>query len=240
MRETFALRGAHVRALLGFVVMSTIVECTQKEARADDESVKTLSTPPPPHHFGDRGDLVIPVLSTSIGTVGSPETSAAGFGISHFSFVAQGGGPRQTGTQYSFTPNADVFVAKHVSIGAALRFNYFVNTYSDHIFPDDRELALGFSPRVGYTFPVSEHVAIWPRVSFGMNAYDTISTGGPPVQNPFELVTSVDVQVVYSIDRSFYVAVAPSLTVSGFPDNGGYASDFTAAFGSSFNAGFVL
>jgi hypothetical protein len=240
MRETFSHRDARVCALLVFSAGFLISNCAENLAFADDESVKTLSTPPPPHHFGDRGDLVIPMLTAGFGTAGDPEYSAAGFGIDHFSYVSQVGGPRQTGTTYSFTPNADIFIGKHVSIGAALHVNYYVDTFADQSSPDDRQLALGFSPRVGYAFPVSDHVSIWPRVSFGMNAYDAIDSGPLDVLVPFELVAKLDVQFVYSIDRSFYVAVAPSLTLTGFPENGEYASEFEAALGSSFNAGFVL
>ncbi len=250
MRETISLRGAHVRALLGFIAISTIAECTQKEARADDESVKTLSTPPPPHRFGERGDVVFPIAGVSFGAgLGALGGYSVGpVGIDYWSSPDPNGG-RDTSSNFSFDPTADFFVARHFSIGGSIIVGYSNNTYTPPPNADPTttspassqgQISLGLLPRIGYAIPVSDHFSIWPRVGGGIVAVDNTGTNVGPPPTPFEFRGTVDLSLLYHIDKTFFVSVAPGLSVGGAPKTTDAQSEFDLSFGTAATLGFVL
>jgi hypothetical protein len=246
MREAFSLRGAHVRALLVVIAPLIVGDCTEKLAFAEAHTTTSTVESPPTHHFGDKGDVILPVLGGGIDLSNGLTYSVAGMSISHQSTEDVYG--RNNFTAFSFQPSADFFVSRHVSIGGQIGFSY--NRFTTHPTSygisqsygstDMGGFTLGLAPRVGYLFPMSEHFALWPRVAIGAAAQYTI---GPDAQVPLTPVTisgALDFGLVYAVDRRFYVAFTPSFAVAGFPQVGSGYSSFSTSFDTSFTAGFVL
>lgn len=241
MRETFSHRDAHVRALLVISAGFLISNCSENIALADDASVETLSTPPPPHHFGDKGDVVIPMLAASIGygLAGGPQFSAAGFSL-QYSEYPTGGDATLKSTLIAFAPSADFFVARHWSIGGQASFLYLRQTADSadgSAAITSATMTVGLAPRIGYAIPLGDHVTLWPRLMIGGSAAGNFADSGPM---PVSLMATADLPVIYSFDRHFFVSIAPSVTVAGNPKYGIYDSAISTAFQSVFRAGFVL
>jgi hypothetical protein len=250
MRESFSHRNAPVCALLVISAGFLISSCAENVAFADDESIKTLSTPPPPHRFGERGDVVLPIAGVAFGTgLSNLGVYSIGPVAFYYSSSPDPGGGRDTSSSFSFDPTADFFVARHLSIGGSILVGYSNTSYTPPPNADPTttspassqgQISLGLLPRIGYAIPVSEHFSIWPRVGGGMIAVDNTGTSPAPPPTPFEFRGSADLSFIYHIDKTFFVSVAPGLNVGGAPKTTDAQSEFDLSFGTAATLGFVL
>jgi hypothetical protein len=117
------------------------------------------SDEPPGPRFGDPGQLVI-----------SSDANA-----SIFAQLA----PGDNTYVLQLSPAVDVFVARHLSVGAGADFSYQATTFSDS--SADRYMWFGIAPRVGYDIPLSDHVSLWPKLGTDVG-YSRILSG--PVSGP--------------------------------------------------------
>ncbi len=253
MRRTTSRRAAVSRIFTGIFGTILGVSCNLPDARADDESVRTIGGPSAPHRFGDRGDVVLPIFGAFFGGGfaggfgGGSAGGLTGYSLGAFSFTHDSSVQsfeRQESTTFSFAPNLDFFVARHLSLGGTIGVGYanFKSTPvagapADTPGFDDGEVNVSIAPRVGYVVSLGDHVAMWPRISVGAGVVDGLGGTGPM---PVNLGASADLQFVYSIDRRFYVAVGPTLAVYGNPKYGIYESSFGTALSGAFQTGFVL
>ncbi|MEO7111230.1 MAG: hypothetical protein ABI183_12400 [Polyangiaceae bacterium] len=252
MRETFSLRGAPVRALLGIFAGLLVSNCAENFAFADDETIRTISTPSPAHHFGDRGDVVFPLAGVALGGsgLGGLATYSAGpIGFQYDSSSDDSGG-RYTQSYFSIEPTADFFVARHLSIGGTVSVAYSNLAYSapSNATPtlgglpsSQGELSLGLVPRIGYAFSVGDHVTIWPHIGGGIVASDNTGSDQGPTSIPFQFRGNADLAILYHVDRHFFVSVAPTLFIGGEPKLADVdQSNFLLSFGTDVTLGLVL
>lgn len=235
-------RAAVIRAFLGILASILGVNCTLPDARADDGSVRTIEAPSPSHRFGDRGDLVIPVLGA--------RSTAYGFGgeVGGFSFSegrTSAGATQSSNASVAFAPSLDLFVARHFSLGLTGGVAYTHMAFGSSLGSTDetKTLTASFIPRVGYAFPVGDHFAVWPRVAFGLDTVDVIQSDPNLVTGsnvPFTAHGSFDVDLVYVVDRRLFVAVDPALVVVAAPEQMQYPAQHEVGFDSSLEIGFVL
>ncbi|MGH7328550.1 MAG: hypothetical protein ACREJX_09395, partial [Polyangiaceae bacterium] len=179
--------------------------------------MRTIEAPSPPHRFGDRGDVVIPIVSGTFSANGFTG-DVAWIGFSHdVSGDGLVGGRQQTNT-FFVKPELDVFVARHFSVGGTASFSYF--RLADSPGPsvegesaDATTVMAAIAPRLGYAFTLGDRVTIWPRVGGGIAAYDSTGNLAMP-QTPFVATASLDMPIIYAFDRHLYVSIDPTLSMS--------------------------
>ena len=221
----------------GLGLSAMIVQCNESEARADEPP-----SPPPQHHFGDRGDVVFPLLGGSI-DLGGTSAYVSAFGFSRYSGAS--GAANITTTMVSFAPSADFFVARHFSLGGTVSANYSRYTYpaepaQNMLGSSSGTIHVGIAPRVGFVAPLGEHTALWPRLQIGVGATDTVGDYDGYVVNPFSFTATVDMPFVYAVDRHFYASIAPFVEGTWLPKAGGVSAGTGLALGSHVEVGFVF
>jgi hypothetical protein len=77
-------------------------------------------------------------------------------------------------TTISFSPAADFFIAKNISVGGALLFEYDKAGSSD-------ATRFGIGPRVGYNYAFTDMLGIWPKIGFSYShtSRSTDTAAGP-------------------------------------------------------------
>ncbi len=172
---------------------------------------------------GEQGTIAIDQVS------GFRISSLGGFsyagpvGITYQSLHADsmGGAPAitQKTTTFFLAPSFDVFVFDRFSIGALTEFAW--QNSSVELTPPgaaasklDLPATTSFTllPRLGYVFRVGDRVALWPRLGVGYGARQEV-VGASKVSTG-ALLLDVDVGLLYRIDETFYLRLAPQLTVA--------------------------
>jgi hypothetical protein len=114
-------------------------------------------------------------------------------------------------TTISFSPAADFFVAKNISVGGALLFEYDKAGSSDAV-------RFGIGPRVGYNFAFTDMLGLWPKIgfSFSHTGHSTDTSVGPGTTltrsgtgNAFAL--NLFVPVMFHPVPHFFVGFGPFL-----------------------------
>lgn len=173
---------------------------------------------------GEAGTIAIDQLSGfRISSLGG-FSYAAPVGVTYQSMHTEGvaGGPAvtQKATTFFLAPAFDVFVIDQLSIGALVEFAW-QNTSVELTPPGaataklDLPATTSFTllPRVGYVFHVGDRVAIWPRLGVGYGSRQVVTTGTDKTTQG-ALLLDVDVGLLYRINETFYLRLAPQLTLS--------------------------
>jgi hypothetical protein len=114
-------------------------------------------------------------------------------------------------TSIQLAPAADYFVANNLSIGGFVAFDY--TTSGDN---DSSRFSIG--PRVGYNFPFSDLVSIWPKGGFSYaHTSSTVSVPGSGGSNVSTTTSSgafalnIFVPVMFHPVRHFFAGFGPFL-----------------------------
>jgi hypothetical protein len=76
----------------------------------------------------------------------------------------------------------------------------------------------GVTPRVGYVIPISEHLALWPRLGFGLYAYNAKLTATNNDNISFKLSDTImsldlDPNLVIVPTEHWFITVGPMLNI---------------------------
>lgn len=204
---------------------------------------------------GEQGTIAIDQISgfrvSSLGGF----SYAAPVGVTYQSLHTEGvgGGPAvtQKSTTFFLAPSFDVFAFDKFSIGALVELAW--QNASVELTPPggaatklDVPATTSFTllPRLGYLFRVGDRVAIWPRLGVGYGSRQEavgttkVSTGA--------LLLDVDVGLLYRINETFYLRLAPQITLAPTGSTsqpaagGGSLSGDTTFFVFSSTVGFGL
>jgi hypothetical protein len=185
------------RVLLALSSAAIAVTSTAAAFAAEDQ-------PQPPPAFGSRGVLAIGT-DAALGVEG---TSSGG--VSTTNVLVQ--------------PAAHYFVARNLSIGVELRFEY--ETQST---PAAHTIEGGIGPTVGYNIPLSSAFSLWPRASVWASEESIDSLGAQ--SSRADLWVNGDLRILYHPAPHFFVGFGPYVQqlLTG--------SDKTTLYGASFTIG---
>lgn len=103
------------------------------------------------------------------------------------------------GQRFTLAPTVDVFVTRHLTLGAAAEIDYdrtsFAHSYS-----------LGGNGRLGVYGVVARHWAIWPTLALGAATYKTTL---PDDNSRVSLRARLDVPVLFYPAPGFFVGAGP-------------------------------
>ncbi len=145
----------------------------------------------PVDRFGDKGQIAI--------------SSDAALAISHTSLS----GVKGSSTSITIGPAVDYFVIRNLSVGGQLLFNY-------QSFPNGHSTQFGVGPRVGYNFPVSDLLSVWPKLGLSIAHTSESTDPVPPAtdsgsSNNTALQLNVFVPVMLHPAEHFFVGFGPFL-----------------------------
>lgn len=244
---------------LGLAAASLSLE---REARADD------SAPP---EFGKRGQVVLPQLVGVrtgrppyfgpyglVGLDGAAGVVNVGWGgiVGYSQSSVTGVQPSAAGTTVAVStseslwvaPSADVFVGRHVSLGAGvgvLYARYRIDQGPGTVPAIVSEaLSLGVEPRIGYAVPIAQGLSFWPRLGVALSTTWQASSngfGGAAVWSGRSVNGVLDLGVVYQPHRHLMVQVAPQIALGHSDTNGPTSSEGTwFQLGGEASAGLVF
>jgi hypothetical protein len=119
-------------------------------------------------------------------------------------------------------PAFDYFIARRVSLGASLGLLYSnIGVSGPSVFKGEKAdaLLLSIVPRVGYVVPITDRLALWPRLAVG---YTTAASGqyfgqiggwGAP-QSVQTWIAGGDLGVVFRVTRNLMLHLTPSIVAS--------------------------
>jgi hypothetical protein len=191
------------------------------------EPVATSSIAPEPREdlpapFGARGQFVL--------------SGASALSASHYEYDNSDA----TGASFEFSPGADYFVARGVSIGIDGDASYaYSQGYDAADLVQSRTTTFAFGPRVGFDLPLGRLMSLYPRFTLG---YESISTLQTDAFGANSVTTSqsgafvkIFVPLLFHPIPRFYFGFGPDLfhdfgAVSGGPTAGGQATTLGASF----------
>jgi len=150
-----------------FVTTSHVARAQQAPATAPEGSGPTVNRQSltentqansPVDQFAGKGQLAI--------------SSDAALSISNTSLSGANGST----TTFQFAPAVDYFVIRNLSIGGSVLFNYS-SAGSGH------STSFGVGPRVGYNFPLSDLVSVWPKAGMSISSTNQTIDVVNPVTN---------------------------------------------------------
>ena len=172
--------------------------------------------PTPAKAFLERSvvldDIVGGTYASGVGT--GPLFSLAWFTIA--SSKSDSGGTQTVSTSFGVAPSADFFVGVGgLSVGGRLEIvheNLRTSTNVDRATMHLSSTSRSFAPRVGWAFPVSDHIVLWPRleVEFG-NGDSTISSTASPetTTESSHIEVSGELALVFPIQRHVAFSLGP-------------------------------
>ena len=230
------------------VVLAAFTNLRPTSARAAQRELLTQA--------GEAGTLALDQLSgfrtSSAGGFGYAAPLGFGFQSLHAEGVAGGPAVTQRVTTFYVAPSLDVFVLDRFSVGGLVEFAW-QNQSLELTPPGGASTKTGLAattsftvlPRIGYLIPLGDRVAIWPRLGVGYGSLQTpidavgkVTTGS--------LLVDVDVGLLYRIDETFFLRIAPELTLSptgsrkGPAAGGGTLSAGTTSVAFSSTVGFGI
>ncbi|HEX2675560.1 MAG TPA: hypothetical protein VHM19_02950 [Polyangiales bacterium] len=160
----------------------------QDDRDVANSATTNTSSVGPAEQFGEKTTLAI--------------SSDAAFTIQRTSTSGVSGGT----TTISLAPAADYFVGKELSLGGFLGFEY-TKAGNNH------GLRFAIGPRVGYNFPLSDLVSIWPRAGVSLAATDaTTSTPlGKTSKSDTTFALNLFVPIMFHPATHFFVGFGPFL-----------------------------
>jgi hypothetical protein len=177
-------------------------------------------SPQGPPEFGRAGDVAIDnIIGFGLGSDANPGVSGAFIGQSvslispiGFSYNRSNmGGENSQNKSFWIDPSVDVFVAPHVSIGAAGGI-YYQRSTADRAGASTT-LAWAVRPRVGYAFRLADHFSFWPRLSVGYRHDQTdFETGATAGYHAF--TGALDLSFVYRPVHPLFFRVGPEVRVT--------------------------
>jgi hypothetical protein len=193
--------------------------------------VDTAPVEPPPSEPGAD----VPPLFGAKGQVVLSGTSV--LSASHYEYDNS----QATGSSFEFSPGADYFVARGVSIGIDADASYvYAQGYdsSGELF-QARTTRVAFAPRVGFNIPLGRMVSLYPRFTLGYESISTLETdafgeNGVTASQSGAFV-KLFVPILFHPIPRFYIGVGPDLfhdfgAVTGGPTPGGQATTLGASF----------
>jgi hypothetical protein len=173
------------------------------------------------HGLGETGQVVLgdalggtTTSGTGVPTIGGAGTLGAtpmvtaswvSFGTSSFTFPD---GRSSTGTTIKIEPSLDVFVGHGFSLGGSggLAMSRIRAAGADALHVN----VATFSPRIGYLVPLTDDLALWPRLRFAVSKTtlgDNAGVADPPAAWGF----GANIPVVVSISRHALLEVGPDI-----------------------------
>lgn len=210
------------------------VPVTAHAAEAVADAPAGPSTTRVQRSFGERGDVILqnivgvrtsraPTAGVypmgSVGGLGAlgalgggagPSVSAAWFDIASIGTRPNEHSSTRT-TTVRFEPSADVFVARHVSVGGSVGFEMTKARFPVGPSPSPnltlQSTALSVDPRVGYVVPLTDAIALWPRVRAGVTLQQQSYSAGLRSYR-----VGGDLPLVIRISSHVLLDVGPELT----------------------------
>jgi hypothetical protein len=142
-------------------------------------------------------------------------------GMVSFSHQKQTYGSAETKTtSFVVAPSFDVFVTKHLTLGGTFSFGY---QWQSSNF--DRQVGgtiptsgydISVSPRVGYWIPISDSVALWPRLGATVGGSLRRSDVGAPFveQTAGRVGASLDLDLALPLTKHLVFLVGPRIEAS--------------------------
>ncbi len=179
---------------LAAATLSTLV-LSASAAHADD--------PSPASAFRARGAVL--VSSTGGGSIASTQVGGDNpwIGGTPFVSIAHDGndGAEATSTTVVVNPAIDVFVIDGLSIGGELGVAYVSSSVAEN---DVTVVAI--APRIGWDFQLGSALSIWARAGAAF-AYVSQTSASQAIASG-----SLDVALMWHLNRSFFVGVGPGIT----------------------------
>ena len=196
-------------------------------ARADEEAAPALS---PARSFLDR-TVVLDDVVGGLYPVGVP--TGAVLTVAWLTFgtsTSKSFGSDSTTTTYGLAPSADFFVGPPgLSIGGRIElFHIDQRSSSDVTSSTSSSTTRSFAPRVGWAFPVTDFLVLWPRVEleFGSGDSKSSSTGTPDrSSHNTRLQASGELSMVFPIQRHVSFSFGPVLAYSSATSDDTNAGD---------------
>lgn len=176
------------------------------------------------HHFGSPGfiisaDRLLPLLSYESAKTTQPDGGSRT--ASNLSVALSNSGP--TYTFYNLPRLAfDWLPIQNLTVGGAFWF-YTQLSASESLFPAGGGAAKsndlpkvtywGIAPRVGYVFPLTHMLSVWPRVGVGYQSASSSSVNGAPSQSQSQFAFGGDAMLVISPWNHLGFTVGPTIDV---------------------------
>jgi hypothetical protein len=191
----------------------------------------------PPGHVAEPSDDVPPRFGTR-GQFVLSGTSA--IGASHYEYDNS----EATGSLFEFSPGADYFVARNVSIGIDADASYFYSQgYTiDGTLNQSRTTRFALAPRVGLNLPMGRMLSLYPRFTLGYESISALETGPFGSGAGLTARTSesgafveIFVPLLFHPIPRFYFGFGPDFfhhfgEVTGGPTSGGQATTVGVSF----------
>jgi hypothetical protein len=177
-----------------------------------------------PPRFGARGQFTL--------------DGSSAIGASHYEYDHS----QATGTSFQFSPGADYFVVRNVSIGidADATYSYSQGYLSGGTLVQSRTTRVAFAPRVGLNVPLGRKLSLYPRFTFGYESVSTLETdaflgGDRATTRQSGAFVAIFVPLLFHPIPRFYFGFGPELfhhfgDVTGGPTPGGQATTVGASF----------
>lgn len=207
-------------AALSFAVLSLV-----SPAAAQEPSASTSETV-----LGRPGTIVLDRLvgveaggvllqSSGVGALGATY-SVGPIAFGHVD--ARSGTSTSYATSVSARPSLDVFVTRRLTLGGELVLGYAASGSDDETSSFSTETwSVGAAPRVGVYVPISEVVALWPRLSVGATYLTGSSSGPPPTSSAALLRATLDLDLAITLGRHLALLAGPRVTASHTWSDGG-------------------
>jgi len=169
--------------------------------------------------------VIVPANNGSSGAIGGATGAASGLGAvgvlsqgpsvsaAWFSMSSSSSGPNEglsvRISRWSFTPSADVFIARGLSVGGLLGYSRTSVHLPGQLASFDTN-AFTIDPRIGYTIPVSSQIVVWPRVHAGITAH----YGALDKPTAQQYRAGLDVPLAIRVSSHLLVDVGPEVTYS--------------------------
>jgi hypothetical protein len=155
-------------------------------------------------------------------------------GIKGQLFSAPSGGDPNGLFSVTLAPALDYFVADHVSLGGQVVLLYARNGGA-------KLTAFGLGPRIGYEFPLSEKVSLWPKLSIiyaTANVDSGVSTlGGSVTFDGWSLAVDVFAPLLFHVVPHFFLGFGPDLSTELVAKASGKDAIKTTSIGGLFTVG---
>ncbi len=128
-----------------------------------------------------------------------------------FSHASLDLGGRVTMTSVALSPSFDVFVSRRVSLGGTFSIGAQSTSSENKTsgFGTSSGYQVSADPRVGVLFPITNEVAFWPKVGFGMGRNHVSIEGLSGSLESYRLSTRVDFDFALPLTKHVLVALGP-------------------------------
>ncbi len=180
------------------------------------------STRSPAESFLDR-TVVLDDIVGGVFIIGTPTSSV--LSVAWLSFGTgsmKSFGSDSTSTTYGVAPSADFFVGpRGLSVGGRIAIAHADQRQSTDAAPgssfSSSSTTREFAPRVGWAFPVTDSLVLWPRVELGIGSGDSKSSGSSmPDQSGHSTRFSAtgELGLLFPIQRHLSFTFGPRITYS--------------------------